>query len=82
MTSPAAALRGGMKENEMNANLRKSYRYTRHLAHAYRASMARQEIAPQQWREDGLMELSRKLHSTLDWWAAQELAHVYNQAIK
>jgi len=70
-----------MKEKAMNAKMLSSYRYTRRLARAYRAGLARQDVAPQQWREDGLMELAKQLHAALDWWAAQGLAHVYDRAI-
>lgn len=64
----------------MDAKIYSSFRYTRHLARAYRAGLARQEVAPQQWREDGLDELARQLHGALDWWAARGLAHVYDRA--
>jgi len=60
--------------------MNKSYRHTRRLARAYRAGLARQEIAPQAWREEGLVELAADLHRALDWWAAQGLAHVYDRA--
>jgi len=65
----------------MNADLRKSFRYTRHLARAYRAECRRQEAALQQWREEGFEALTRELHDVLDWWAAQGLACVYDRAI-
>jgi len=70
-----------MKGNDMNADLRKSFRYTRHLARAYRAGIRRQEVAPQEWREEGLEALTRELRGVLDWWAAQGLAQVYDRAI-
>ena len=66
----------------MNADQRKSYRYTRQLARDYRRGMARQEIAPMEWREAGLIELSKKLHEALDWWHVRGLAHVYQRALK
>lgn len=64
----------------MDAKL-SSYRYTRHLARAYRAGIRRQEAAPQQWREEGLEALTRELHDALNWWAAQGLACVYDRAV-
>jgi len=77
--TPGAALRGGMKEKTMN--MLSSFRYTRNLARAYRAGIRRQEVAPQEWREEGLDELVRELRCALDWWAAQGLACVYDRAV-
>ncbi len=70
-----------MKGNDMNADLRKSFRYTRHLARAYRAWLRRQEAAPQQCRGEGFEALTRELRGVLDWWAAQGLACVYDRAV-
>lgn len=57
------------------------FRYTRCLARAYRASEARQLVAPQQWREEGLLDLSRQLQAAMDWWADQGLIRVYDRAV-
>lgn len=54
----------------MKINL-SDFRYTRNLARVYRASMARQEVSPQEWREDGIQETLGKLHAALDWWLRQ-----------
>ncbi len=60
-------------------NMLSSFRYTRHLARAYRAELRRQEAAPQDRYEEGI---TRELREVLDWWAAQGLACVYDRAIR
>jgi len=78
--TPGAALQGGMKEKTMDAKIYSAFRYTRHIARAYRAGIRRQKAASQQ-RSEEVEVITRELHGVLDWWAAQGLACVYDRAV-
>lgn len=57
------------------------FRYTRQLARAYRASQARQNVAPQRWREEGLEALTKELGVTMERWAERGQIRVYDRAV-
>ena len=57
------------------------FRHTRQLARAYRASQARQNVAPQRWREEGLEALTKEMVAAMDWWAKHGQIRVYDRAV-
>ena len=57
------------------------FRHTRQLARAYRASQARQNVAHQRWREEGLEALTKEMVAAMDWWAERGQIRVYDRAV-
>lgn len=57
------------------------FRETRRLARAYRAGLARQEVSPQAWREDGLDALTKELVRAMEYWHTARQGRVYDRAV-
>ena len=57
------------------------FRETRRLARAYRAGLARQEVSPQAWREDGLDALTKELVRAMEYWHTAGKIYVYERAV-